>query len=86
LVYGGMMLVSYYLGQKHYPIPYNLRRSGFFLLFAVALYGISVGFKAIFPESILLILSFNTLMFAFYLWFIYKLEGIDIKSLLKNKE
>ena len=86
LVYGGMMLVSYYLGQKHYPIPYNLRRSGFFLLFAIALYGISVGFKIIFPDSILIILSFNTLLFSFYLWFIYKLEGIDIKSLLKNKE
>ncbi|MEZ7901710.1 MAG: oligosaccharide flippase family protein [Flavobacteriales bacterium] len=86
LVYGGMMLVSYYLGQKHYPIPYNLRRSGFFLLFAIALYGISVGFKIIFPDNILIILSFNTFLFSFYLWFIYKLEGIDIKSLLKNKE
>ncbi|MEN9001104.1 MAG: polysaccharide biosynthesis C-terminal domain-containing protein, partial [Flavobacteriales bacterium] len=84
IVYGGMMLVSYRLGQKHYPIPYNLRKSGFFLLFAISLYGISVGFKTIFPDSLLLILGFNTVLFAFYLWFIYKLEGIDIKSFLKN--
>jgi O-antigen/teichoic acid export membrane protein len=34
-VYGGQMVASYLLGQKHYPIPYNLRK--FVLFSAVAL-------------------------------------------------
>jgi len=34
-VYGGQMVASYLLGQKHYPIPYNLRK--FMLYSAVAL-------------------------------------------------
>jgi O-antigen/teichoic acid export membrane protein len=83
--YAGMMFASYFFGQKHYPIPYNLKKIGFYLALTFTVYGISVGFKAIFPESNLIILSFNTFLFTFYLWFIYKLEGIDIKSLLKNK-
>lgn len=86
-VYGGMMVTSYFLGQKHYPIPYNLKKSGFFLMFALVLYAFSWLFSFLVSDNIGVVLSFNTALFAFYLWFIYKLEGIDIKSILqKNKE
>jgi len=83
-VYGGMMVTSYLLGQKHYPIPYNIKKGSFFLLFAVAFYFLSVGFKFFFPDSILLILGFNSFLFAFYLWFIYNLEGMNLKEMLKK--
>jgi O-antigen/teichoic acid export membrane protein len=83
-VYGGMMITSYLLGQKHYPIPYNIKKASFFLLFAVVLYFVSVFFKWMFPESILLILGFNSVLFAFYLWFIYNLEGMNLKQMLKK--
>ena len=82
--YGGMMITSYILGQKHYPIPYNIKKGSFFLLFAVALYVLSVGFKFIFPDSVALILGFNTVLFVFYLWFIYNLEGVNLKEMLKE--
>lgn len=84
LVYGGMMVTSYLLGQKHYPIPYNLRKTSFFILFAVALYLVSLGFKVLFPESLGMALGFNTLLFSFYLWFIYNLEGLSFRELLKK--
>jgi len=35
IVYGLQMVASYFLGQKHYPINYNLRK--FFLYFGTAL-------------------------------------------------
>jgi len=35
--YGIMMLLSYFFGQKHYPVPYNLKKIGFFLILAVIL-------------------------------------------------
>ncbi|SFT64414.1 Membrane protein involved in the export of O-antigen and teichoic acid [Lishizhenia tianjinensis] len=35
LVYGGQMMASYLLGQKHYPIPYNLRKFSLYLGSAV---------------------------------------------------
>lgn len=29
--YSSMMLISYFLGKKHYPIPYNLKKMGLYL-------------------------------------------------------
>lgn len=33
--YGSMMLLSYHYGQKHYPIPYNLKKTGGYLVLSV---------------------------------------------------
>lgn len=37
-----MMCLSYLTGQKHYPIPYDLRRISFYILFALSLYWASL--------------------------------------------
>lgn len=37
--YGVMMLLSYILGRKYYPINYDLRRLGFYLLLCMGLWG-----------------------------------------------
>lgn len=49
LVYAGMAVASYRLGQKHYPVPYNLRLIGFFIASAVAIYLIHLFLKSFFP-------------------------------------
>ncbi len=41
--YLSMMVVSYLLGQKYYHVDYDLKRILFYLFFAVAVYGLSVG-------------------------------------------
>jgi len=38
IVYGGQMVASYFLGQKHYPIPYNLRKFALYMSVALVLY------------------------------------------------
>lgn len=38
IVYGGQMVASYWLGQKHYPIPYNLRKFGLYSIVAISIY------------------------------------------------
>ena len=38
LVYGGQMVASYFLGQKHYPIPYNLRKFGLYSITALLIF------------------------------------------------
>ena len=83
-VYASMMVASYFLGQKHYPIPYNLRKIGFYLAFTLSVYGISLVFKYFFSENVGTVLTFNTALMGFYLWFIYKLEGINLKGFLKR--
>lgn len=39
--YGSMMVISYFLGRRYYPVPYNLKIIGMYLLTAVALSAIS---------------------------------------------
>ena len=36
--YFTVMTVSYFLGRKYYPLPYQLGRMGLYILFAGALY------------------------------------------------
>ena len=42
VVYFSMMVGSYILGQKHYPIHYNLRKVALYLFSALGLYGLSL--------------------------------------------
>jgi O-antigen/teichoic acid export membrane protein len=39
--YASMCYLSYFFGQKHNPIPYDLKRVLGYLAYAVALYGLS---------------------------------------------
>ncbi len=41
IVYFVQMLVSYILGQKHYPIPYNLKKFFLYIALALTIYAIS---------------------------------------------
>ena len=41
LVYFLMMIASYFLGQKYYPIKYNLRKIGLYLISAILIVGLS---------------------------------------------
>lgn len=36
------MVLSYFFGQKFMPINYNLKKIAFYILFALALFGISL--------------------------------------------
>lgn len=40
LCFGIMMVVSYLLGQKHYPVPYDIKRILFYFIFAMILFAV----------------------------------------------
>lgn len=76
--YGSMMFISYYFGNKYYPIPYDAKTIGLYL-------GLSIGFSAIsfygFRENYFVGI---TLLIAF-LYFIYYNEKEMITRILKRK-
>ena len=37
-VYAAQMIASYFLGQKYYPIHYNVKKTGFYFLLSLLLY------------------------------------------------
>jgi len=80
ICYFGMMVASYIIGQKHYPVKYNLPMILFYLLLAVLLYLIS---SWVYPESGSVRLLFNSLLLLIYLCVIGVLERSIIKRILK---
>jgi O-antigen/teichoic acid export membrane protein len=81
--YGVMMVISYLIGKKHYPIKYNLRSMGFFFIVAVALYFISLLYKGSFGDKVYMEVILNNILFLFFFWLFYKLE---FPNLRKKKE
>jgi O-antigen/teichoic acid export membrane protein len=66
-----MMTISYFLGQKNYPIPYNLKTTGFFFAFAIILFA---GFILVSHciDNLPLRLIINSFFIALYLWMVVK--------------
>jgi len=76
--YGLMMILSYLLGQKHYPVPYNISKIGSYLFLAIA---ISLGPYYLFEESNYII---NTALLFVFIMFTFFTEKNEIKKLLKK--
>ena len=70
--YFTMVIISYVLGQKHYPIPYDLKRIGMYVGLGVVLFLTSnflISDLSLFPKLLL-----NTLILGLYLGIAFKLE------------
>lgn len=64
--YTSLMILSYFLGQKHYPIPYNIRKVFLYIGLAILIYFISMPFD---PEAgmTMTMLFYHTGLLAAYL-------------------
>lgn len=71
IVYAVQMVLSYFLGQKHYPIPYNVKKFGLYLGLALLFYfiGSRIQFERYFVQFVLQ----NALLMV-YVLFIFKME------------
>lgn len=77
ITYGFMMLISYFIGKKYYPVPYQLKKVGFYTMFAIGLSWVSFSF---FRGEIWFSLS---AIFSYFAC-IYFLDKTTIKQLLKR--
>jgi O-antigen/teichoic acid export membrane protein len=71
ICYGSMMVISYLLGQKYFPVRYHLRKFFGYLGFSVLLYAISalITVEAAFPR-----IAFHTFLLLLFAGFAYLLE------------
>ena len=77
IVYFLQMVFSYLLGQRHFPIPYNLKKFFVYIGLALALYFIG---SKIETASFTLQFVFQNSFILFYLAFIFLLERKTFKS------
>ena len=79
VAYATMMCLSYYLGKKYYPVPYNLRKIFFYG-------GLSIVFSLlsfyVFDRNLIV----GSLFLLVFLALIYKLEGDKLKTIFLNRE
>lgn len=78
--YGSMMLISYFWGQKVYPVPYEVGKISRMFFMMLALYFL-FAFVSPFISSLLLRTLLATALFAVYLLYIIKTEKEDFKKL-----
>ena len=63
--YGSMMILSYVLGRKYYPIPYNLKKIGIYLFASIGLSLLSFyEFRANYGVGIAMLIVFLTIVYA----------------------
>jgi O-antigen/teichoic acid export membrane protein len=79
-----MMVLSYCLGQKHYPVKYNLRSMSVFTFLALGFYFISTFYSGM--QTVLLKLTFNNILLLLFAWIFYKLEFDNLKKLKHLEE
>jgi O-antigen/teichoic acid export membrane protein len=79
-----MMVISYFLGQKYYPIPYNIKRISSYFLIAVILYVLSIFTTAFTP---FLKYTSHTFFLLIFITSVFILEKNELSGLFKlNKK
>jgi O-antigen/teichoic acid export membrane protein len=75
--YGSMMFISYYLGNKYYPIPYDMKKIGGYLSLSVFFSAVSFyGFRENYFVGVALLIVF--------LYFIYHNEKETLMKIIKR--
>jgi len=76
--YTVMMAVSFFLGRKHYFIPYALKSIFFYFIMVIAIFFIQ---KFIHYPSIIQKILFNSLFLLVFIWIVLKKERIKISDI-----
>ncbi len=79
--YGTMMILSYIVGQKKYPIKYEIKNAGFYTAFALAFYGLSI---AISSDNDWIDLPIRTILLAIFVVIIVKKESLQPANMLRS--
>jgi O-antigen/teichoic acid export membrane protein len=78
LAYLLMMVLSYIWGKRHYPIPYELKRIGTYILITLVVYALSYFTTQITSSYISLLL--NNLFILSFAYLVYRIEIRNYES------
>ncbi len=84
LAEGAMVVVSYMLCRRYFPIPYDLRRIGEYVVLALALYFCGEGFVVWCEPSAVVRYGVSLMLIASYVAFAVRREKIDLGALMRS--
>lgn len=76
-----MMICSYLLGQKHYPVPYPVKKLFAYLTMVVLIYFVHMGLLKFVHQSMLFSLSTGAVLFILFTWFVTRIEANEFARL-----
>lgn len=74
-------VMSYFWGQKYYPVPYPLKRISTYFLASLVIYALSLLTNQLLPAAEY---GLNTVLFLIFFGIIYKLEKNELNRLFKT--
>ena len=80
--FSGMMILSFFLGQKYFPIKYNLRAIAVYAAISMSLYFISFLYSHM--QNVVFKLILNNLLIVLFVWIIYMFEINNLKKVKAN--
>lgn len=83
ICYGSMMVISYFLGQKHYPIPYKTKSALFYITFASSIVILAFWINI---EDTILRFFVNNSLFLLFLGVFYVRERKELLATFLNKK
>ncbi len=73
-----MMISSYLLGQKYYPVPYPVKKLIAYLTLSVLIYAAHMGVIKLVGSSILFSLGTGLVLFILFTWFVSRVEAKEL--------
>ncbi|HNN69592.1 MAG TPA: polysaccharide biosynthesis C-terminal domain-containing protein [Ferruginibacter sp.] len=76
-----MMVSSYVLGQKYYPVPYAVKKLIAYVVLVVLIYFIHLGLLKFISGSLAFSLGSGLLLFLLFTWFVSRVEAKELAKL-----
>ncbi len=76
-----MMISSYLLGQKYYPVPYAVKKLIAYLTLVVLIYLVHLGLLKFISGSLIFSISTGLLLFILFAWFVARIEAKELAKL-----
>ena len=76
-----MMVSSYLLGQKFYPVPYPVKKLLAYIVLVVLIYVIHLGLVKFISQSLLFSVGSGFILFIFFAWFVSRIEAKELAKL-----
>ncbi len=76
-----MMIASYKLGKKHYPVPYAVKKLTAYVLIVVAIYGLHSLIVYLLPDHLWISVTTGLILFYLFMRFIMLIEARELSAM-----
>ena len=73
-----MMIASYKLGQKFYPVPYAVKKLISYIVLVVLIYMVHLGMVKWISPALWFSISSGLVLFVFFTWFVTRIEEKEL--------